>query len=82
MTTGDPAAASITQFLQRLGWKGKGTPWDFLPMLLSGADNKPRFFDIPDELCIRVHIEHPSIEAITDMDLQWFAVPGFNSSLL
>ena len=32
---GDPAALGLTKFCQKLGWKGKGTHWDFLPMLLS-----------------------------------------------
>ena len=64
-----------------LGWKGKGTPYDFLPMLLSGADGVPRYFELPEELCLRVHIEHPTNEAITSMGLQWFGIPGTKQKL-
>ena len=59
-----------------LGWKGKGTQFDFLPMLLNGSDGKPRYYDLPDRLCMEVQIRHPTIEAITNLNLKWFGLPG------
>ena len=79
---GDPAAVGITKFVQRLGWKSKGTQWDFLPLLLSGVEGQPKYFDLPEELCMRVPIEHPTNEAITDMQLQWFGLPGVSGMML
>jgi len=49
---------SLLQFCQRLGWKGKGTQYDILPLVLSD-DGQPRFYEIPEELVIRVRITHP-----------------------
>ena len=46
---GDPASVGVTKFCQRLGWKGKGGMFDFLPMLLSGADGEPKFYEIPEK---------------------------------
>ena len=59
-----------------LGWKGKGTQFDFLPMLLNGSDGKPRYYDLPERLCMEVQIRHPTIEAITNLNLKWFGLPG------
>jgi len=78
---GDPAALGITQFCQKLGWQGKGTPFDFLPMLLSGADGEPKYFEIPEHLCMRVKITHPTNEGINSMGLEWFGLPGVSSMM-
>ena len=45
------------QFCQELGWKGEGTPFDFLPMLLSGVDGEPRYYQLPDHLCMKVRCD-------------------------
>ena len=65
-----------------LGWKGKGTQFDFLPMLLSGSDGQPRYYQLPEKLCMEVKIRHPTIEAITNLNLKWFGLPGFSFSSL
>ena len=44
----------LVQFCERLGWRGKGTSFDFLPILLSGADGEPRYYDLPEHLCMKV----------------------------
>ena len=59
-----------------LGWKGKGTQFDFLPMLLNGSDGEPHYYELPDRLCMEVKIRHPTIEAITNLNLKWFGLPG------
>ena len=69
------------QFCQLLGWKGKGTQFDFLPMLISGSDGQPRYYDLPDRLCMEVKIRHPTIEAITNLGLKWFGLPGVSSMM-
>ena len=79
---GDPASVGITKFCQMLGWKGKGTQFDFLPMLLSGSDGQPKYYELPERLCLEVKIKHPSIEAITNLGLKWFALPGVSSMML
>ena len=64
-----------------MGWKGKGTQFDFLPMLISGSDGQPRYYDLPDRLCMEVKIRHPTIEAITNLGLKWFGLPGVSSMM-
>ena len=59
-----------------LGWQGKGTQFDFLPMLLSGSDGKPHYYEMPEELLLEVKIRHPTIEAITNLNLKWLGLPG------
>merc|ERR550517_923170 len=78
---GDPSAVGITKFCQMLGWQGKGTQFDFLPMLLSGSDGKPHYYEMPEELLLEVKIRHPTIEAITNLNLKWFGLPGVSSMM-
>ncbi|CAG0907498.1 unnamed protein product, partial [Darwinula stevensoni] len=42
-----------------LGWKGKGTAFDILPMVLSANGEDPEYFVIPEELVLMVNISHP-----------------------
>merc|ERR1719483_421210 len=69
---GDPGSLGITKFLQGMGWKGKGGPFDFIPMVLSGGDGVPHYFDIPEKYLLRVNIKHATNEGINSMNLQWF----------
>jgi len=43
-----------------LGWKGAGTKWDILPVVLSADGHDPEYFDIPPELILEVKITHPT----------------------
>ena len=45
-------------------------------MLLSGVDGEPRYFELPEHLCMKVKIEHPTNEGINSMGLEWFGLPG------
>ncbi len=44
---------------EALGWKGKGTSFDVLPIVLSDNNGRPSFFEIPEEIVLMVDIEHP-----------------------
>jgi len=79
---GDPASLEVTKFCQKLGWKGKGGRFDVLPMLLSGADGVPHFYEIPEEYVMRVKIQHPTNDGINSMNLEWFGLPGVSSMML
>lgn len=48
------------QICIKLGWKGKMTPWDILPWVLSANGHDPDYFDIPDELVLQVPLTHPT----------------------
>ena len=47
-------------------------------MLLSGADGEPKYYELPEHLCMKVKIEHPTNEGINSMNLEWFGLPGNN----
>ena len=47
---GDPAQQEFTRFCQKLGWRGRGGRFDFLPLVVSGIDGVPHFQDIPHEM--------------------------------
>ena len=67
---------TYVQFCEMLGWKGKGTQFDILPMLLNGSDGEPHYYELPERLCMEVKIRHPTIEAVTNLNLKWFGLPG------
>jgi len=48
------------QVCTKLGWRGKGTRWDLLPLVLSANGHDPDYFDLPRELVLEVSLVHPS----------------------
>ncbi|SMO62909.1 nitric oxide synthase oxygenase [Melghirimyces algeriensis] len=72
---GDPASLSFTQACHSLGWKGKGTDYDILPLVIQIGGNSPRWFDIPKDIILEVPIHHPDFSWFKDLGLQWYAVP-------
>lgn len=47
------------QVCMKLGWKGAGTKFDLLPLVLSANGHDPDYFDIPRELVMEVPLKHP-----------------------
>lgn len=72
---GDPASLELTAEAKRLGWRGKGTPFDVLPLILQLDGAAPRLFEIPEELVLEVPITHPESPSIAKLGLRWYAVP-------
>nr|WP_067789855.1 nitric oxide synthase oxygenase [Nocardia amikacinitolerans] len=77
--TGDAANVAITEFARKLGWRGAGTPFDILPVLISTPDEPIRWFDVPRELAREVHIEHPDFDWFAGLGLKWHAVPAVSN---
>jgi nitric-oxide synthase, brain len=50
----------LLQVCMRLGWKGKRTKFDILPLVLSANGHDPEYFDIPLELVLEVPLSHPT----------------------
>uniref|UniRef100_A0A1W7RA54 Nitric oxide synthase n=1 Tax=Hadrurus spadix TaxID=141984 RepID=A0A1W7RA54_9SCOR len=78
---GDPINVEFTEVCERLGWKGKRGKWDVLPLVLSANGHDPKFFDIPDDLILRVEIVHPEYKWFKDLDLQWYVLPAVANML-
>lgn len=72
---GDPDSLEMTRFCSELGWSGKGSPFDVLPIVVQIGDRLPRWFDIPQEKVLEVPISHPDFPAFSDLQLKWYAVP-------
>ena len=47
------------QICMKLGWKGAGTKWDILPIVVSAPGEDPQLFPLPEELVLRVPLVHP-----------------------
>lgn len=72
---GDPASVRFTSICKALGWEGKGTMYDILPLVVQVGDQPPVLHEIPVDLVKEVRIEHEEYPAIADLDLRWYAVP-------
>lgn len=44
----------------KLGWKGKRTEWDVLPLVVSANGKDPDYFEYPEDLILEVPITHPT----------------------
>ncbi|RNC97272.1 nitric oxide synthase oxygenase [Lysinibacillus halotolerans] len=74
-TVGDPDSIPFTKVCMDLGWRGAGTPFDILPLVIQVGNNKPALFEIPKEAVLEVEIRHPQYEQISKLNLKWYAVP-------
>lgn len=73
---GDPAERTITQLAQHMGWEGKGTDFDVLPLIYQlPGEQHPRMHELPESLVFEVPIEHRSYPKLKDLGLKWYAVP-------
>ncbi|WP_211747340.1 nitric oxide synthase oxygenase [Paenibacillus sp. Marseille-Q4541] len=72
---GDPASVSFTKQVMKLGWKGKGSAYDVLPLVIEMAGQAPVYVPIPEELVMEVAIEHPEYSAMRELGMKWYAVP-------
>ncbi|MGW0177260.1 nitric oxide synthase oxygenase [Rhodococcus sp. NPDC003322] len=77
--TGDPAHVELTELVTRLGWRGEGTRFDVLPLLISTPDEPMRWFDVPRELVLEVPLTHPNYKWFADLGLKWHAVPAVSN---
>ncbi|CAH3893206.1 unnamed protein product [Pieris brassicae] len=79
---GDPARVEFTEVCIKLGWKPPRTAWDVLPLVLSADGKDPEYFDIPREIIMEVHMEHPQYDWFKDLGLRWFALPAVSNMSL
>jgi nitric-oxide synthase len=58
-----------------LGWEGKKTAFDVLPLVIQREGEPASWFAIPEEKVLRVAISHPEYAWMEELGLQWYAVP-------
>ncbi|MBS4198895.1 nitric oxide synthase oxygenase [Bacillus sp. FJAT-49732] len=79
---GDPDSLAFTRECEKLGWKGKGSQFDVLPLVVQINDNKPYMIDIPNDLILEVPIHHPEYDWFKDLRIKWYSVPIISSMKL
>jgi nitric-oxide synthase len=79
---GDPLAIDFTETCIQLGWKPKFGKFDILPLVIQINENKPRLFEIPDNLPLEVPLRHPEYNWFEDLQLKWYAVPMISDMML
>jgi nitric-oxide synthase, bacterial len=79
---GDPAQIELTKICQRMGWKGEGTRFDILPLIIQMPDQRPQLFPIPPDLVLEVPITHPDLPWFAELGLKWHALPCVSNHYL
>lgn len=79
---GDPKYVEFTEECIKLGWKPKMGSFDILPLLVQIEGGKVQWREIPKDIITLVPIEHPSIQAINDLKLQWYSTPIISNMTL
>ena len=70
-----PSEREITQLAEHLGWKGKGTDFDVLPLIYQLPNDSIKWYELPNELIKEVEIEHEHYPKLKDLNLKWYGVP-------
>ena len=73
---GDPDQIEFTEICQRMGWKGAGTTFDILPIIIKTPKQPPKMFDLPKEIVMEIPITHPKYSWFADLGLKWHALPA------
>lgn len=81
-TLGDPASISFTKECEALGWKGEGTHYDVLPLVIQKDNQNPKLFTFAKDDVVEVSITHPDIEGISDLQMKWYGVPIISDMML
>jgi nitric-oxide synthase len=79
---GDPASVAFTQQCRRLGWRGRGTRYDILPLVIQLNGREPKWFQIPDSYIKEVELVHADIDNFAELNLKWYAVPIISDMVL
>lgn len=79
---GDPETVELTEAVQRLGWRGRGTEFDVLPLVVQWPGREPRWFDLPSDAVPEVRISHPDYPWFERLGLRWHAFPTISNQVL
>jgi nitric-oxide synthase len=79
---GDPAQAEFTALCRTMGWQGRGTAFDILPVLVSIDGASPRLFELPEGSVLEVELTHPEHPWFGELGLRWHAVPLISDMVL
>jgi nitric-oxide synthase len=79
---GDPRHVEFTAAVQAMGWRGKGEPFDVLPVVVETPTDGVRLFDLPERAVVEVPLAHPEHPWFAELGLRWHAVPAISNMRL
>jgi nitric-oxide synthase, bacterial len=79
---GDPMHVDLTEFVQARGWRGRGTSFDVLPLVIQMPDADPEWFDMPADAVLEVPLTHPTLPWFGALGLKWHALPAVSNMRL
>jgi nitric-oxide synthase, bacterial len=79
---GDPHSIPFTRVCEELGWKGKRTKFDVLPLVVQINNQKPEWGSIPSSLVMEVNLSHPEYSWFEELELKWYGVPMISDMCL
>jgi nitric-oxide synthase len=79
---GDPISVDLTERIRGLGWRGAGTAFDLLPLVVQIGDAAPQVFPIPPGLALEVPLRHPQFPWFEGLGLRWYALPAVSDMAL
>ncbi|HEX9064528.1 MAG TPA: nitric oxide synthase oxygenase [Streptosporangiaceae bacterium] len=80
--TGDPRHVGLTRQAMALGWRGAGTRFDVLPLLIAVHGQPPALFPVPPRYVLEVPIQHPRFAWFEGLGLRWHANPAISDLCL
>ncbi|RCW50326.1 nitric oxide synthase oxygenase [Paenibacillus prosopidis] len=72
---GDSSSLAFTEVCEKLGWKGDGSRFDVLPLVIQKGQQTPQWFPLPSGTVLEVPLSHPDHADFEKLELQWYAVP-------
>ncbi|HEX6357818.1 nitric oxide synthase oxygenase [Actinophytocola sp.] len=78
---GDPRYVRFTEAVARRGWRGAGTAFDVLPLVVS-SDGTTYLTEVPSDAAAEVPLSHPEFDWFAGLGLRWHAVPAISSMRL
>jgi len=72
---GDPDERDFTKMCESLGWRGAGTDFDLLPVVVDLPGFDPEWFEWPEGEALEVPLTHPVFSWFEQLSLRWYAVP-------
>ena len=76
---GDPAQISMTGDAEKLGWRGLGTYFDVLPLMIDSPVGPTYWQELPKDAVLEVPLTHPTLYWFPTLRLRWHAVPAISN---
>ncbi|MFG6192233.1 nitric oxide synthase oxygenase [Nonomuraea sp. JJY05] len=79
---GDPRNAELTDMAKALGWQGRRTRFDVLPVIIQPSLGDPLLCNLPGDVVLEVPLVHPEYQWFEELGLRWHAVPAISDMCL